>query len=229
MPISPRSDFPAIRPRIKFIIGGDRKARPFDGCLRRENECLAEESAFSRGIGLGIVLWKPNPITPLLGSGRLRPAYCGWLWRETLTIEALEEAFSQAHLPRARKIHGVLPGNIAVVSAVRRISVGLSGAIALPNAVGAVSMAGTAVEDAGPEHQSRNFGRDVATQLFEADFAVEHGHGGMIGVGSAHRIHCRRQHFTQPMAGLEHVEIEQRLGGDGAARAKPAHASGMDA
>src|SRR6266478_4855169 len=68
---------------------------------------------------------------------------------EGLPVELLEEFFAEGDLGGAGEVHGVVPGDDAVAGAARGVvgrgAMGLSAAVDLPDAVGAVGVAGGAV------------------------------------------------------------------------------------
>src|SRR6266446_535901 len=80
--------------------------------------------------------------------------------REPLPWVLLQQMFAERDLTRSGQIHRVIPGDFAVTDAifgaVRRWTVRLLAAVALPDAVGAVGMACSAVHHADPKHGARD-------------------------------------------------------------------------
>src|SRR3954471_11353096 len=83
---------------------------------------------------------------------------------EVLPGKLFEKFFPETDLLRARKGHRFVPGNFAIADSgtagVRGWAVRLSFAIALPDAVRAIRVAGGPVHQAQPKHATRPFSRN---------------------------------------------------------------------
>src|SRR6185295_796764 len=114
--------------------------------------------------------------------------------REMLPRVLSEQLLAKPDLPRALQVHCLIPGDFAVTNTVlgtiRGRTMRLSATVALPDAIGAVGVAGRAVHHTNPEHRPRPFGGDSIHQHFVTCFAVDHRHDRLVGVRLADGSNC---------------------------------------
>src|SRR5918996_3207680 len=104
------------------------------------------------------------------------------MWCELLPLEFFKEFLADSNLPRAGQVHRIIPRNVAVIAAVRRLAVRLAASVALPDAVCAVRVTRGTICHAEPEHLPRPLGWQAVAQHFVRSLAIDHRHRGLVGV-----------------------------------------------
>src|SRR6516162_2770256 len=119
MPIRAGAGGICVNPGGKAAVRGSKQFGSLDLEILRKVKPATEISGLHGRIGFRIPFREPNPLSPLNRSPRVRPRHPIRMRLELLPGQALEKSFRQTELPRAGKIHSLVPRDDAVAAAVR--------------------------------------------------------------------------------------------------------------